>query len=258
MARFIDLSCEIRLLIHTYVFTLGKIYPYQNYIPIDKNGIRYEVVSHGWLTALAWLGPSYRHEAEQILWSQNLVVFNGYTIRRFFSAINELKGYSYEAEILTWLRKSWIKRASVQFSDADEHYRYAITDMNPVRRAECDGIDFERSLEQKRKTARNDCFQWAGDLITQWILQARYLEDLQLDYLEVDVEQARDSSRNIIDLAFIRLCGSIVWRYGNARQVVCFRPKNHEETTVFYESILRIDPRSNGFIDWLQDNRLQR
>ena len=53
---------------------------------------------------MARLGPNYRKEAEEVLWSKNLVEFNGYTVRRFFSTLDQLAKISYEAKVLSWLR----------------------------------------------------------------------------------------------------------------------------------------------------------
>ena len=52
MASFADLPYEVRVQIHEYVLIVGRIFPYQNYqnypngIPIDKDGVVYELPSY--------------------------------------------------------------------------------------------------------------------------------------------------------------------------------------------------------------------
>ena len=178
-----------------------------------------------------------------------MVVFNGYTIRKFFSTINKLKEDGYQAEVLTWLRKFWIKKVSIQFSNADIEYLYAITRMNPVERVECDGIDMTSGFEQKYTGGTSDkdnpliaCSQ-TKKLMIRWILQARHLAEMQLDRLEVDVEQARVPEPRYgvpclfkapcKDVILISACGRLVREFGHARQVVCFRTR-FDEAAIFY------------------------
>ena len=283
-------------MILVHVFACGSIFPYQNDIPVDKNGVRHEAVCYGWLIAMALLrNPVYRLECEEILWSTNLVVFNGYTIRRFFSTLDELRGRGHQAEVLTTLRKGWIKRVSLHFSNADRDYTYAITERNPVEMAGCDGINFREvvnNASQKRYYAAvrtvwrlthdngeicteeglmsdaldlaehqlNDlgirglpyydpiwfskqrhwrfCHTQLIEMITPWMLQARRLAEMrQLDYLEVDVENARLLGRwnchRKFDAILIGVCGKLVRDFGNAKRVVCCGASTEIEATLF-------------------------
>ena len=287
VASFLSLPSEIRIMIHTHVFACGSIFPYQNDIPVDKNGVRHETVCHAWLMAMALLrNPIYRFECEEVLWSTNLVVFNGYTIRRFFSILDQLRGLRHQAEVLTTLRKGWIKRVSVHFNNADRDYMYAVTERNPVEKAECDGINFKVVVnEVNQKTcyaavSKNCRFNDDGtrieekptmilntldlvqsqlidlgyelplnflygyttqliiETITQWVLQARRLAEMQqLDYLEVDVEHTRplsySSNTKLLDAVMIGVCGKLVQNFGNAKRVVCCGAWSTDEIRLF-------------------------
>ena len=176
MTCFTDLPFELRSLIYTYIFRLGQIFPHQNDFPVSKNGVRYEAVSYGWLMTVASLSRFDRLECERILWSQNLVMFNGYTIRRFFSTINELKGRGQQAEELANLRKSWIRSAVILFSVADEDYKYAITERNPIDQAACDGMHFERCVDEQGvllQSCQSNVDTQIEEAIRPWIYHAQ-------------------------------------------------------------------------------------
>lgn len=237
MACFADLPYEVRVQIHEYVLIVAKIFPYQNGIPVDKNGVVYDLPSYGWIMAMARLGPNYRKEAEEVLWSKNLVVFNGYTVRRFFSTLDQLAGISYEAKVLSWLRANWIKKVSINFSNTDRHYLYTWSIAGTVPNI-CDGTDFTSVLRLKPF--------WMEDasevlmLLEHWRLQARFLARLYLDRLEVDVENAR-CSINACSMAHVGYCGLVqkvaclVHDYANAREVVVMRARCKDEGQKFYE-----------------------
>lgn len=244
MACFADLPYEVRVQIHEYVLIVGKIFPYQNGIPVDKNGIVYEVPSYGWILAMARLGPNCRKEAEEVLWSKNLVVFNGYTMRRFFSALDQLATISYEAKVLSWLRRNWIKAIYIHFNNTDRHYLYAWSIAGTVPAA-CDGIDFTSMVGPTPRWIEN-----ASDvliLLEHWKLQARFLAELYLDRLQVDVENARCSgypcSMKYSPYCYlVQQAAQLVRDYANARQVVVMRAKNIDEGRRFYKILKGITP----------------
>ena len=246
MACFAGLPYEIRVQIHEYVLIVGKIFPYQNGIPVDNNGIVYELPSYGWILAMARLGPNYRKEAEEVLWSKNLVVFNGYTMRRFFSSLDHLAKISYEAEVLSWLRRNWIKAVYIHFSNADRHYLYAWSIAGTVP-ATCDGIDSTSMV--------GPTYQWMEDasevrmLLEHWKLQARFLAKLYLDRLDVDVENARCSKlpcKYCFHCGLVQQVARLIHDYANARQVVVMRAKHINEGRKFYEVLKGIAPEEYG------------